>query len=946
MKFSSVNVLALILIIIFTACPQELMQETSAPTSAVTESGSMVLPLDASVHSGEFPNGLKYYIKVNNKPEARAELRLVINAGSVMEDDDQRGLAHLGEHMAFNGSKHFPENELINYLESVGMRFGSDLNAYTSFDEVVYMLQVPTDSMNIFRNGFTVLEDWAHWVSYNNEDIDAERKVVLEELRLGRGAETRIRDKQFPIIFKGSRYAERMPIGLPEVVANAPYDRLRSFYHEWYRPNLQAIIAVGDFNPDTVYNWIKSQFSELKNPDNFRPREYFKVPPHDDIVYAIAADPELDANSISLYYLQPAGQLKTENDLKVKLTERLYSSMFRGRLDDITRKPDAPFLFASAGKGSYVRTADVTYISAGTAENGIEKGFEAILTETERLKKYGFTESELERQKTIILRYMEKAYTERDKNESKNYAQELISYFLTEEAMPGIEKEYELTKQLLPEISLDDVNQLVSELLTEQNRVVVVSVPEKENIILPTEESLSAVIEKVNNIELTPYSEASFDKPLIDKLPTAGSVVSAVNFPDLNIELWTLSNGVKIYYKQTEFKNDQVLFNAFSPGGYSLATDANIMNARLASDFITEAGVGPYSKSDIQKKLAGKIVSVNPYIATLYEGFTGSFSPNDAETAFQLIYAWFASPRKDEDSYKALLTQYSGWLQNRNANPENIYQDSLSVIINNYSPRRLPLNVERVESADLDAMYAFFKDRFKDAGDFTFTFVGNISKPALTDFACRYLAALPVTGREEAWLDEGIALPAGVVKKEIYKGIEAKGFTQLVFETPFEWNRTDKYNLNAMTKVLGIRLREVLREEMGGTYVVRVSPAIVHYPRTRYQLKVYFGTDPGRIPEMTEAVFSHIDSIRTFGFSDVYIQKVLETEKRSIETDIQTNDYWLNKINSAVQNGDDLNTAFQYDDLWEQFTMQKAVETAAKFINPKEYVQVSLYPAQ
>jgi zinc protease len=941
-KISKVLVWSLLFVLMVSCQPAAVKEDSPQKKETATE----LLPFDSSIRQGQFENGLKYFIKENKKPEARAELRLVINAGSILEDDDQQGLAHLGEHMAFNGTKHFPKNELIHYLEKMGTRFGADLNAYTSFDEVVYMLQVPTDSADVFRNGFQVLEDWAHWVTYEDEEIDKERLVVLEELRLGRGPDARLRDKQFPVIFKDSQYASRLPIGLAEVVENAPHQRLRDFYKEWYRPNLQAVIAVGDFNADSVYALIQKHFAPLGNPKNFRERTVFEVPEHDELLFAIASDPELDNSSVSIYHKHPASTIKTADDHRRYLMESLFSAMIRQRFDEISRQPDAPFLRAYGGKGGFVRTADVAYVSAIVADNGIEIGLDALVTELNRVKEYGFLQSELERNKKSLLRRYERSYQERDKTESRRYASELIRHFLSGEAVSGIEYEYELTKKLLPQIELDEFNNMVDELFREKNRVIVVSVPEKEGVSIPNEADLATVIKQAANKELTAYNEAATDAPLVSNLPLAGAIVEQKSYPSIGVEEWLLSNGVKILYKQTDFKNDQVLFRSFSPGGYSLADDAIINSARLASGFINNSGAGSYDHMSLQKKLAGKIVKADPYISDLYEGMNGSFSPSDAELAFELIFAKMTAPRRDEGAFQSLKAQYVGWLQNKNAKPENVYEDSIQAILSDYSPRRTPLNLEMMETLDLDAMLEFYQDRFADASDFTFIFVGNIMPEQLKDLACRYLGALPSQKRNEMWQDEEIRIPDGIVKKSVRRGIESKGYNRLVFESDLEWDRVNNYNYQAMVKVLQIRLREVLREDMGGTYGVSVFGRLSRYPDPKARLTVHFGTDPDRIPEMTEAVFVRIDSLQNYGFSDVYVQKVVETEKRTLETQLKENDFWLNTLTTAARNGNDLELAFVKEDLWQQLDMETVSKTASKYIDPRRFVEISLYPEQ
>ncbi|MCH6560650.1 insulinase family protein, partial [candidate division KSB1 bacterium] len=605
------------------------------------------LPTDPKIRIGKLKNGLKYYIRENQKPENRAELRLAVNAGSVLEDDDQRGLAHFVEHMAFNGTKNFAKQEIVDYLESIGMQFGPDINAYTDFDETVYMLQVPTDSVEAVETAFQILEDWAHNISFEEEEIDKERGVVVEEWRLGRGAGARMRDKQFPILFKDSRYAERLPIGKKEILETAPYNSLRRFYRDWYRPDLMAVVAVGDFDKDWIEKLIKKHFRRLRALKKPRERQVFPVPNHKETLFAPASDVEATSSNISIYYKHEVPEEGTVGDYRRSLIEALYNSILNNRLNELLQNPEPPFLFGFSSQGTFIRSKSFYILGAGVKDNGIEAGLEAVLTEAIRVRRHGFTESELERQKTEMLRRFEQVYNERDKTESEQFAAEYIRNFLEGEPLPGIEYEYTLYNLLLPGIKIEEVNQLAKNLIRDENRVISVSTPEKEEIKTPTEEGILAVFDRVNRKEIKPYEDTVPDLPLVEIPPTPGKIVAQETIEKLGVTEWDLSNGVKVVLKPTDFKNDEILFTATSPGGHSLVPDKDFIAAALATAIIREGGLGNFDRIALQKKLAGKLAGVSAWISSLQEGLSGNASPKDLETLFELIYLHFTAPRKD-----------------------------------------------------------------------------------------------------------------------------------------------------------------------------------------------------------------------------------------------------------------------------------------------------------
>jgi len=902
------------------------------------------LPVDPALIEGELDNGLKYYIKENRKPENRAELRLVINAGSILEDEQQLGLAHLLEHMAFNGTKDFPKMDLVNYLESIGMRFGPDLNAYTSFDETVYMLQVPTDSLEQFEKGFQILENWAHKLSLEGEEIDKERGVVVEEWRSGQGAGQRMFDEQLPVIFKGSHYAERLPIGSVDVIENASHETIRSFYRDWYRPDLMAVIAVGDFDAREIETKIRGLFSGLSGSDEKPERKVFDVPGHKETLFALASDPEATRSSLNILFKHPARIDRTVGDYRQSIVERLYHEMLNSRFNEISQKADAPFLYAYSSTMAWARTTEMILMGAGVAEGGVEKGLEAVLVEAERVRLHGFTASELDRAKKDILRGMEKLYQEKDKMESRGFASELIRHFLEEEAVTGIAYEFKIYQETLPGIGLDEVNQLAQTFITNENRVVMSSTPEKEGLKNPTEASLATILEKITTLNIEPYVDKVITEPLLPNLPTSGAIQSEKRYEDMGVDELVLSNGVRVVLKSTDFKNDEILFQAFSPGGYSLASDEDLMSAKLAATILDYSGLGKFSRVDIQKMLAGKQVGSTPYISALHEGLKGSSSPEDLETLFQMIYLQFTGSRLDDEAVASLMKQFHAQLQNKSLSPESAYNDTLSVTLNGYHPRRKPMTVDMLDGIDPLKAKTVYDDRFADASDFTFLFVGSFTKDQLLPFILQYLAALPTTGREELWADEAIDTPGGKISKSVYRGVEPKSRTRIVFPGSFDYSRQARYDMYSMMQILRIRLREVLREDMGGVYGVGVWSSMSPYPDPDYSLNVTFGCDPERVDELTAAVIEEIQSLRTELPEQSYVEKVKETQRREREINIKRNAYWLNSLTVYYRENRDLSKFMKFNELIEGFSAEAAHQAAEKYFDMDNMIQVTLYP--
>ena len=921
----------------------------SMSSAAMTQSLKLTdpMPVDPEITIGTFPNGLKYYIRANKKPEKRAELRLVVKAGSILEDDDQLGLAHFVEHMAFNGTKNFPKSELIKFIESLGMRFGADLNAYTSFDETVYMLQVPTDKPGAMERAFQVLEDWAHNVSFDPAEIDKERGVVMEEWRIRRGAGARMTEKLFPIMFKGSRYATRLPIGTPEIIQNAKPERLTQYYKDWYRPDLMAVVAVGDFDKAAIEKLVNTHFGSLPKPANPRPRTIYDVPDRVDTGFAISTDKEASNTNIEISTILPARPEGSIGAYRQKTLDRLFSGMMNARFIEMTQKPDSPFVFAFNGRGSFLaRSKDVAFLTAFVKEDGVEPGMRALLTEAERVARFGFTETELARQKVNVLRNYERSSIEKDNVLSSARAAEYIRNFLQNETLPSLDDEYALHKRFVPDITLDEINKLARERFptTAQNRLVVLTAPQKPNLVIPDEAKLAALLKEAPPADLKAYVDTVGTAALLESPPAPGKIVKTTNNEKAGLTIWELNNGVKVVLKPTNFRNDEILFEASSPGGTSLASDADYIPARTATQVIANGGLAKFSSIDLGKMMTGKIASANPYISELEEGMSGSSSRKDLETLFQLIYLRFTQPRADTNAFAAQQTQTRTLLANQSVIPEFALFETLNSVRFQNHPRRRMLNAATVDQWDLDKSLAFYKERFADASDFTFYFVGSFDEPAIKPLVERYLGALPSLNRKEKWKDLGIKPATGVVEKRVEKGMEPKSLSYIVFSGPFVFDQENRVAIRAMSEILQSRLIELVREELGGTYNISANPGYTKNPRPEYSISIQFGSSPDRTEDLIKRVFEEIEKFKKEGPTEKQVTGQKEKLLREFETNSKQNGYLLSQISLRFHHGEDPAGIWMIPEFYQKIDAAMIKEAANRYLNTASYVKVSLFP--
>jgi zinc protease len=907
-------------------------------------SASQRIAIDTAITVGRLPNGLRYYIRENRRPENRAELRLVVNAGSVLEDDDQLGLAHFVEHMAFNGSKNFRKQEIGAFMESLGMRFGPSLNAFTNFDDTTYVMQVPTNRSGVMERAFLVMEDWARNLSFEPEEIDKERGVIIEEWRLRRGASARMQDQVMPILLKGSQYVKRVPIGNKASLESFTHDRLKRFYKDWYRPDLMAVVAVGDFDKATIERLIKERFSAIPPALLARPRTYFDVPPQPGTSYAIVTDKEMPAASIAIYNKLPLREQATVDSYRQRIIDHLYAGIFNDRLAELSQKADPPFVAANVNRTIFVRTMEAATMTSIAKPDGIERAMDAMITEGERVARYGFTLSELEREKRTLLRLYEQATTEKTSQDSAPLADEYIRNYLTDESIPGIAWEYEQHQKFLPAISLAEVNALAHEWNGDKNRVIVLFAPDQPGVTVPTEARLRSIVGAVVAKKIDAPVDAVHTDVLLATLPKPGSIVKTSTNAAAGTTEWVLSNGVRVVLKPTTFKQDEVVFRAFSPGGTSLAPDRDFVPAMTAAQVVSAGGVGSFDLNAMRKVLAGKVVSVTPSMSETHEGLSGAGSVKDIETLFQLIYLQVTQPRADATIFGVMTDQMKGLLANRRAMPDTVFEELVDTTLTQNHPRARPMSPEVIGEMDLAKSFAFYKDRFADASDFTFVFAGSIDVEAMKPLVTRYLASLPSLNRRETWKDVGITTPKNVVEKVVQMGLEPKSRVRLVFTGPFRWSPAERVNFEALTMVLEGQLGLVLREEQSGTYGVQVTSDVQRLPKPEYQIAIDFSCAPERTEELVKTTFAEIARLRFDGPTSKHVADIREAMLRQWETDSQENAYLLDKISDGLEFGDDIAGYLQAPGLFRSLSPQTVVDAARQYLDTTRYVRVTLFP--
>tara|TARA_R100000306_G_scaffold39734_1_gene39267 strand:+ start:233 stop:3061 length:2829 start_codon:yes stop_codon:yes gene_type:complete len=899
--------LAAVLTVTSTAIAQKDFKEQSKPKDG-TE-----IPVNPDVLTGKLDNGLTYYIQNNGKPEDKVELRLVVNAGSILESDNQVGLAHFMEHMNFNGTKNFQKNELVDYLQSIGVKFGADLNAYTSFDETVYILPIPSNDSEKLEKGFQILEDWAHNATLKEDAIDDERGVVLEEYRLGLGPDKRMMQEYLPKLMYGSKYAERLPIGTKENLENFDYEDIRRFYKEWYRPDLMAVVAVGDLDVETLKAKIEKHFGSIAKAKNPKERKSFKLPNHEETLISIATDKETPFSRVQVVYKDTfdAPKIETVTDYKEQLAKSLFSTMINNRLTELKDSKNPPFVFGfTYYGGTFARGKNAYQSIATTSETGQIKALRALLVENQRVKLHGFQEGEFERAKKSFLAQLEKRYNDRDKQNSSEMVNEFVNNFLEDEPIPGIEWEYKTVKKVLPTIKLKEVNELINQFIHKDNRVIILTGPEKEGLKKVTEENVLNVLKQVESSSIEPYFDEQVRKNLVENVKPAGSIVKTEKNETLGTTTFTLSNGATVTYKPTDFKNDEVLFEAFSFGGTSLYSDAEYKATAFANPGLPEAGIGGLTKTNLTKLMSGKIASVKPYIRNLTEGLSGQAAPKDLETLFQMTYLYFTDLNKNKDSYNSFVLKQKGFLANLMSNPQFYFSDKLGEYKNKGNDRYLGFpTVEKLDNSDYDLAYKKYQQRFADAGDFHFYFVGNVDEDKLKEFSKKYIASLPTTNSNESFKVDDFREEDSFRKKVINKGTDPKSLVSISWiENDVTYSPEKEMQIKALGEILSIKLIEKLREEEGGVYGAGARGNFKKIPYDETTFTITFPCGPENVDKLIKATLAEVEKIKTEGPTDKDLAKVKETYLLEHKESLKENKYWLSSmITAAVENRDALN---------------------------------------
>jgi zinc protease len=909
---------------------------------AQTMDYGQAIPFDPNVKTGKLDNGLTYYIKKNAKPEKKVDLRLVVNAGSILEDDDQQGLAHFMEHMCFNGTKRFPKNQLVDYLQSIGVKFGQHLNAYTSFDETVYFLPIPSDSPEKLEKGFQIIEDWAFNTVLTPEEIDKERGVVLEEYRLGLGAQKRMMGRYLPKMMHNSKYANRLPIGQKEILEKFKHESLIRFYKDWYRPNLMSVIVVGDIDVAEMEKKIKAHFSAYKNPANEKVRNVFEVPNHKETFVAVESDKEASNTQVQLVYkdYDAPKKITTVGDFRSYIIEGLFNTSLNNRLEELTNSATPPFTFGfSYYGGTYARNKKAYQSVAMMAEDKQLSALKVLVTENERAKKYGFTSGELDRAKADFLAQIEKSYNDRAKTDSEDFVGELQSNFLEEEPVPGIEWTFETMKKLLPTIALADVNGFIKNYIKEDNRVVVFTGPQKDNLKKVTEQEVLETL-KINESDLKPYEDKAVATSLLRKEVKAGIVVKREANATLGTKTLVLSNGVKVVYKTTDFKNDEVLFEAVSLGGSNLYSNEEMKKVQFANGALAEAGFSGLKLNDINKFMTGKIARVNPYIGGTTEGLRGNTTPKDLEYLFQMVHAYFTDLNFDPEAFEGFKQKQSSFFKNMASQPMNFFQQEFYTYLNKENPRFngvMPTDKSWAET-DYKLAYDKYKERFANAADFEFFFVGNVDDKTIEALATKYLASLPATATKEKTVDLGYRMLKGDLKKVVNKGTDPKSNVTIMFYGEAKYSPKEALALEALGEVLTIKLIEQLRETESGVYGVSARGGMNKVPYGSFSFNIGFPCGPDNAEKLTASALNELQKIIASGPEEKDVAKYKEGELADYRKDSKENRFWLTNFTRSFLNGSNPENALKYEAEVNAITAKDIQEVAKKYLTKDKVI--------
>ena len=904
------------------------------------------IPTDPNVRIGKLENGLTYYIRHNELPENRADFYIAQKVGSILEEENQRGLAHFLEHMCFNGTTNFPGKGIINWLESIGVKFGQNLNAYTSIDETVYNINnVPVIRDGIVDSCLLILHDWANDLTLAEAEIDNERGVIHEEWRTGQGAMMRMYEQALPIAFKGSKYGHRLPIGTIEVIDNFPYQALRDYYEAWYRPDQQGIVVVGDIDVDKVEAKIKEMFSPIEMPANAPERKYEVVPDNKEPIITIAKDKEQPATMIYLWHKHPATPNEAKGNIGYMVQGYMFhmiSSMMHARLEELRQGANPPFIQAASGNNNFLlaKTTEAFVGMAMSKDDGIPTALSALVREIERARKFGFTASEYSRAKADYLRSLESAYNERDKMKNNQYVQEYVRHFIDNEPIPGIETEYALMNQLAPNIPVEAINSILPQLIKDENIVVNIFGPDKEGMVYPTEAEILDILKKTKAEEITAYVDKVSDEPLMKETPKAGKIVKTEAGPFGSTAL-TLSNGVRVVIKNTDFKADEIRMTAFSPGGTSMFDTKEAIQLRMLNSVAGLGGLGNFSNVDLEKVLAGKKVGISTSVSGLTERVNGNCSPKDFETLMQLVYLSFTAPRMDNDAFESFKQRTKASLANQEADPSTALSDTLNHEMYGNHPMAMRFKTEMVDQIDYNRIMEMYMDRFKEAGDFTFLFVGNINLDEVKPFIETYLGGLPTINRKENFKDIKMDIRKGAHKNVFEKEMKTPKATVInIISGQCKFNPKNYLLMSMLSQTMNMVYLETIREKEGASYGVSAFGQMNCYPKEEAIFQIYFDTDPAKREKMEQIVMAEIQKVAKEGPKPEHLAKVKEFMLKQYSEQIKENGYWLNRLLDYYFNKVDMNTG--YEKLVNEITVKDVKNFTKALLDQGNIIEVTM----
>ena len=902
-----------------------------------------VLVPDSAITLGKLSNGLTYYIRPNGYPENQVFLRLVVNTGSVMEDDDQLGLAHFLEHMAFRGTEKYPGNQIVDFLEKNGIKFGPEINAHTSFNETVFKLNIPSDNPQLVDICIEILSQWAAYVKLEQQDIDEERGVVIEELRMYQKPERRFHIFMLEKLMEDSRFAVRNPDGKVEVLDTFSRDQLVRYYKEWYTPDRMAVIVIGDIDAEAVKGSIEKYFSPLKNNPDQRTID-MTVPIKAGTTVGVMTDPEATENQFDMFIKVPFRQDKVAGDYRNTIVRTLFCNMLSDRFDQLKRGKNPPFMSAGAGYNHLFKSAGYFNLAVNLKDDGVKEGIESACSEIARVAQHGFTQSELERSKTEILSFVESLYNEQDKTSSINLINEYTRNFLEDECIPGIAAEYELYCQYLPQIQLEEVNSFVQNYLKQDGRVLIAT-GKPQSFGNLTESSLQSLVDAALVSKQDPYVDIAIQESLINELPIAGKIRSDRTDKKTNLTTLKLSNGAKVLLYPTNFKNDQILISAISEGGSSLVPDSQWASAAVACAVVHNSGLGSFSKVELDQMLKGKNVSVSPFIETYSEGFTGSSTKKDLETAFQLIYLYFTAPRFDQEAYNSYMTRLETAVKNQETSPDTAFVKAFKELVTQNHPRGRIMDMDVYREITFQDAQDVYRSRFADPGDFTFILVGNIDIEKAKEYASTYIASMPSKGTKERWKDVGLRLPSGKETASVYKGTDFRSQILTIMKGNFRYTVKENLYIDALSFFLDLRLLEVIREKLGGTYSISAYPSTTSMPVQQYMINIIYGCSPLRVEELMETVTAEIKKLKE-DIPQEYLDKYKATRLTEYNKGIKENSWYISQLTDCAYYGQRFTTKSDFPRQLDKLTIKTLKKKAAKYLDTDTTLNVILYPEQ